>query len=140
MPAPSSFTQDIADRICERLCEGDSLRKICSAPDMPNISTVIRWLSSENEIGATFRAQYARAREAQADKFADEMVDIADEGNNEDAAIIRLRLDARKWAAGKIAPKKYGEKVDLNVGGQNGDNPLVTEVRRTIVDPAKDGD
>jgi hypothetical protein len=79
------------------------------------MSMVFRWLA--NEDNAEFRDQYARAREAQADKYADELVDIADEGKSEDANIIRLRMDARKWAASKLAPKKYGERLDLNHGG-----------------------
>lgn len=112
---PSSYTDAIAHKICERMSEGESLRKVCSDPKMPSMSMVFRWLA--NEDNAEFRDQYARAREAQADKYADELVDIADEGKSEDANIIRLRMDARKWAASKLAPKKYGERLDLNHGG-----------------------
>jgi hypothetical protein len=107
---PSKYTKALAARICERMCEGESLRKICADPKMPHMATVLRWVGSEAEDKAGFREQYARAREAQADKFADELVDIADEGTNENANIIRLRMDARKWAASKLAPKKYGDK------------------------------
>lgn len=121
---PSTYTDDIADKICELLCEGMSLRQICEDEDMPNRATVFRWLS-KNE---SFRDQYARAREEQAEAYADEIVQIADEkavvvdvdehGEVEiglDPANIarnRLRVDARKWVASKLLPKKYGERVE----------------------------
>lgn len=102
---PSGFTQEIADAICERLCEGESLRTICDAPDMPNKATVFRWLAA-NE---AFSDQYARARETQADVIADEILAISDE--EPDPQKARVRIDARKWLAGKMRPKVYGDKV-----------------------------
>lgn len=135
MGRPSAFTPEAADTICERLSEGESLRAICRDDAMPSLSMVFRWLADERY--ADFRDQYARAREAQADKYADELVDIADEGKSEDANIIRLRMDARKWAASKIAPKKYGDKVDLNHGGQI-DNPMRSIQTIELVAPGDD--
>lgn len=126
---PSSFTQETADTICDRLCAGESLRKICCDEAMPDQATVYRWLRTND----AFREQYTRAREIQADTLFDETLDISDDGSNDwmedkekadgfryngDAVQrSRLRIDTRKWMAGKLAPKKYGEKVDLNVTG-----------------------
>lgn len=124
---PSSFTQEIADEICERLVEGESLRKICRDERFPSVAAVCRWLGS-NE---AFREQYAHARVLQADTLADEIIDIADDSsldtkivgederevlNAEFVQRSKLRIDSRKWFAGKLAPKKYGERqtVDLN--------------------------
>lgn len=141
---PSSFSQDIADTICSRIAEGESLRTICQADDMPGKSTVFRWLA-ESE---TFRDQYARAREAQADYLAEEILGIADNGENDtyvdengnkrtDQDVIarsRLRVDARKWLASKMAPKKYGDK--LAVGGADDLPPVqVSKIVREVVDP-----
>ncbi len=56
-------------------------------------------------------AQYARAREEQADFYADEIVTIAD--TEPDAATARVRVDARKWVASKLKPKRYGDKLAL---------------------------
>lgn len=125
---PSSYSDEIADRICESLVDGKSLRSICLAEDMPGISTVFRWLAS-NE---SFREQYERARDAQADTLADEIIDIADDGSNDfmgedekyngDAvARSKLRVDARKWVAAKLKPKKYGDKALI---GSDPENPL----------------
>lgn len=151
MPAgrPSSFTQEKADYICQELAEGRSLRKICEEDGMPSAGTVCRWLA-ENE---QFQKQYARAREAQADVLFEEILDISDEsntttkviGHGEDAEEVivydsvavqrnRLRVDARKWMAGKLRPKKYGEKLELS---GDAENPLRIEtIKRVIIDPA----
>lgn len=121
--------------ICERIANGESLRAICDDEGMPATSTVFLWLADD----ATFSEQYARAREAQADAVFDDILSIADDGRNdwmerknadgqnigwqENGEAIRrsqLRIDARKWMAGKLKPKKYGEKLDLNLSGTVG--------------------
>jgi hypothetical protein len=133
---PSDFTDAIADAICEKLADGQSLRTICAGDEMPNRATVFRWLAS-NE---TFRDQYARARDAQAEALADEILDIADDGSNdwmeryddeggnigwrengEAMQRSKLRVEARKWVAAKLLPKKYGDKTLV---GSDPENPL----------------
>lgn len=110
---PSSYTVEVGDDICERLANGESLRAICVDDGMPGRSTVFRWLG-DNE---SFRDQYARAREDQAETMADDIVSIADGDGVEDTAIAtardRLRVDARKWVASKLKPKKYGDRTTL---------------------------
>lgn len=108
---PTDYCSKTADDICERLCEGESLRSICLPDDMPARSVVFRWLGKHQE----FADQYARAREEQAESLADEIVYIAD--NCEDAAIGRLQVDARKWVSSKLKPKKYGDKITTEITG-----------------------
>lgn len=79
---------------------------------MPSAATVCRWQVERSE----FAEQYARARAAQADTLADELLDIADD-DAEDVNRSRLRVDARKWIASKLKPKSYGDKMDVNHGG-----------------------
>lgn len=110
---PTAFDQGIADAICERLADGESLRSICSEPDMPTKAAVFRWLAAHE----TFADQYARARETQADSLADDVVTIAD-NSDLDPNDRRIRIDARKWIAGKMRPKVYGDKVDVTSGGE----------------------
>lgn len=116
---PSSYTPKIADEICRRLAEGESLRSICEEKAMPSRESVRRWLL-DNE---TFRGQYARAREDQADAYADDVVRIADLELDPNRA--RVRIDARKWAAGKLKPKVYGDKVVNEHSGPDG-TPIET--------------
>lgn len=134
MARSSEFNQEIAATICSRIADGESLRKICSDEGMPDKSTVFRWL----ELHATLRDQYTRARETQADTLFEEILIIADDGSNDsyvddegmvktDHDVIarsRLRVDARKWMAGKLRPKVYGEK--LAIGGADDLPPIRT--------------
>lgn len=129
MSRPTDFNQEISDLICERIADGESLRAICSEDEMPNKATVFRWLNKHTE----FRDQYARARDEQAETLFDEILDIADDGRNdwmaargdddegagwkENGEAIRrsqMRIDARKWMAGKLRPKKYGDKIEVD--------------------------
>lgn len=141
---PSDFTPEIANEICERLAKGESLRSICSGERddfIPGQTTVYRWLEENEE----FRKQYAHARERQADHFVEEIIDIADQPNvrtSADGEVVasdpqrdRLRVDARKWVAAKLAPKKYGDKVAL---AGDAENPVqvVTKIERQIVRPS----
>lgn len=126
---PSEFSQDVADRICEGIAGGKSLRAMLREDDsLPVSSTIFKWLAANQ----SFAEQYARAREAQADTLFDEILTIADDGRNDtytdeegnvrtDQDVIarsRLRVDARKWMAGKLRPKKYGDKLDVEHGGK----------------------
>lgn len=138
MSRPSDYSQELADLICERLTQGESLRGICADEEMPHAGTVCRWLARHVE----FREQYTLAREAQAELHADEMIEIADNGSNdwmkknfgedtrwvENGEALRrsaLRIDTRKWVAAKLLPKKYGEKIA--VGGSKDMDPIETK-------------
>lgn len=141
---PSAYTHRLADMICLRLSDGESLRKICLDPKMPSQTTVFRWLGDEKH--DRFRERYARARELQADAIFDEILDIADDGSNDwmtdkdaeegtkyngDAVQrSRLRVDARKWMAGKLAPKKYGDATTIKHADADGEKIEVDDVTR----------
>jgi hypothetical protein len=114
---PSLFTPELAAQICEMLAEGQSLRKICEAPEMPSRSSVLLWLRESPE----FSSQYARAREACADLLAEDIIAIADEAKSkEDAPAIKVRVDARIWVASKLKPKVYGNHQAVAIGGADG--------------------
>lgn len=128
----TEFSQELFDEICDRLANGESLRTICQDDDMPNKGSVFRWLAGDKKLSD----QYARAREEQADFIFDEVLEIADDARNdwmerrgeEDAGWVangehiqrsRLRIDARKWMAGKLRPKVYGDKLELEAKNFN---------------------
>lgn len=115
---PTTYTPELADEICTRLAEGESLRAICRDNHTPSVGTVLRWVGENKE----FQDHYARAREVQAETLADEIVSIADDSEEDSkvkTARDRLRVDSRKWVASKLLPKKYGDKLDLNHGAQD---------------------
>lgn len=116
------FSQEIFDEICVRIAEGESLRKICKDEKMPSLVAVWKWLNNSEELVK----QYTRAREEQAETLVDEMIDIADykkddtyleDGkeiiNQEVIARSRLRVDARKWVASKLKPKRFGDYTKI---------------------------
>jgi hypothetical protein len=126
--APTTYNSHIANIICIRIAEGESLREIVKDGGMPDRSTVYDWLLRHPD----FADQYTRAREEQADTLADEIIAIADEQpeviavtDKKTGALIehkldgaflqwqKNRIDARKWTAMKLKPKKYGDRVAL---------------------------
>ena len=116
---PSSFSQKVADVICSRIADGESLRAICAEKAMPSRAAVFKWLQDVQ----SFANQHTSAREDQADTFADDVVRISDTEFDPNRA--RVRIDARKWAAGKLRPKKYGDKVVNEMIGRDG-GPIET--------------
>jgi hypothetical protein len=138
--APTTYDPRLATVLCIRIAEGESLRKILRDEGMPAQSTVYEWLLRHPE----FTEQYTRAREEQADTLADEIIDIADEQpevvaviDKTNGALIEHKLDgaflqwqknrieARKWTAMKLKPKKYGDRVALE--GVEGGASIKTE-------------
>lgn len=128
---PSKFSEEIAETICMRIAvDGKSLRNICMDQGMPGLQAVIGWLADDRYVD--FRRKYAFARECQADFHADAIIEIADETSVVtehdgvlvlDAAAIarnRLRVDARKWYAAKLAPKRYGDRTESVHSGSIG--------------------
>ena len=115
---PSKFTQDLADSICSEIAIGKSLRKICEGDEFPTVKTVFNWLRTDE----AFLQQYTRAREEQAESYADEIIDIAD--TEADPNKARVRVDSRKWVVSKLLPKKYGDKLDVTTMGKELPTPL----------------
>jgi hypothetical protein len=129
MGRQTEYTEEIAEQICELIATSSKgLNVICrETENLPAPSTVYKWLSEQPE----FSERYARAREIQADLLADEIIEIADDTSNDTLVSdtgeyankewinrSRLRVDARKWKASKLAPKKYGDKVDVTSNGE----------------------
>lgn len=138
------YPESIKDTICESLADGQSLREICSRDGFPGKATVMRWLQADE----AFRDQYARAKEIGVEALAEDILDIADDARNdwmarkdpegqnigwiangEAARRSQIRIDARKWLLAKLAPKKYGDKIETT--HQAGDS--IKSIVRTIV-------
>ena len=123
---PTKHTEALAREICQCMADGASLRGICRAERMPAESTVRGWAIDDVE---GFSAQYARGVELRAMRWAEEALEIADDGSNDwikrqseggEIHVIcdhehiqrsRLRVDTRKWLLSKVLPKVYGDKL-----------------------------
>lgn len=142
---PSDYTQELADKICAKLAQGESLRTVCKEEEMPSVVTVFSWMRKHEE----FLNQYTRAKEESADALSDEMLDIADDGSNDwmevhkggyTATLVdqeavqrsKLRVETRKWIASKLKPKKYGDKVDVTSDGKaiKGNSIIFTDFKQ----------
>ena len=132
MRAPAvEFSQQIADRICEEVAEGKSIREVGRADGMPAEKTIRRWSIAKPE----FKEQLEDARKFGWESLADSLLEIADDGRNdwmerngkdgspgyvlngEHVQRSRLRVDTIKWMLTKMLPKIYGDKVTTEVSG-----------------------
>lgn len=130
MPAgrPSSYTKEVGDKICEIISTSEKgLSTIEKMGGMPSHVTILKWLRDIPE----FLTQYTRAKEEQSDFMAEQIISIADDGskdtfeghfgpqeNKEWTSRSKLRVEARKWVAAKLKPKKYGDKIDHTTQGE----------------------
>lgn len=145
---PTRYRRKIANEILSRLAAGESLRSICRDESMPPASTVRGWVVDDRD---GFAERYARAYELKVEHWADEIVEIADNGSgdtwtDEDGFVhvnhdhikrSSLRVDTRKWLMAKLKPRRYGERQQLEHSGPEG-GPLEVTVTRRIVRPDAD--
>ena len=104
---------EIQERVITEIQTGRSLRQVCGDEGMPNFRTVQRWIVSDG----SFAVRYARARTAQADTLFDRMeaVEEAVAAGTMDSHAARVVLDSMRWRASKLAPKVYGDRLDVQV-------------------------
>lgn len=138
---PSTYTPAVAVKICDRIANGETLRAICRDEEMPPWQTVYGWIS----IYPDFSERIARAREAGFDAIAEQCLDIADEGafditEADDGRLIvdheaiqrsKLRVETRLKLLSKWSPKKYGERIQQDIGNQD-DKPFKTDSTVTL--------
>lgn len=92
--------------ILERLAMGEGLATICRDEGYPSRGAVIDW-SARPE----WSDRYARAREAGIEAQVDRITEIAD--TEPDPNRARVMIDARKWIASKLLPKRYGDRLEV---------------------------
>ncbi len=104
---------DIQERLVAEIQTGRSLRQVCADDGMPDFRTVQRWIVADGQ----FAVKYARARMAQADVLFDRMeaVEEAVSAGTMDSHAARVVLDSMRWRASKLAPKVYGDRLDVSV-------------------------
>lgn len=124
---PFEWTEEIETEILDRVAKGESVRSICEDDWLPSWPTLRKRLIDDDE----FATRYARSKDALADRLFDEILEISDSAKVEDVAVARLRIDARKWMAGKLRPKVYGEKTTHEHGGIDGE-PIAASLTVTF--------
>jgi hypothetical protein len=119
---PKLRTPENADRICELLAEGHTLRQIARELGLKTESGIVEWGNDEGD--APFRERYARAMQRRWERMADELVEISDadctiDGKPDNALVqqARLRVDTRKWILSKMLPRRFGDRVTAEIAG-----------------------
>ena len=134
---PSKYNKKVADEICKRIALGESLRAICRDDKMPSEDSVYLWLLDDDK--REFCDKYARSRNAQAEKMFEALNEIADssldvivggedKADNARVQAVRLKVDTRKWYLSKVLPKKYGDKIQQEITGEEAIKRVVTDV------------
>lgn len=131
MGRPRMMTKALMDDVCLRTFNGESMRSIARDKEMPSRTTISKELVENSD----FAQQYARAREGLYQHWAEELLEIADDGTTDYITKIgrngheyeaidqehiqrsRLRVDARKWLLSKLVPGTYGDRVEHDHGG-----------------------
>ena len=119
----SEYPQEEKSRICEHICGeiagGRSLRDIIeNDSDLCSRRVFSMWLDKDK--GGALTKSYIRSREMAAELFAEGIIAIADSATPETHNVARLQVDARKWIASRLLPKRYGDhqQIDANVNGE----------------------
>lgn len=99
------------DQICDLITGGMSARAACVEVGVP-MSRWMTWLHR----GSVDADQYARAMQGRAHALADEIVEVAD--TTDDPQRARVRVDARKWTAARMDPKRWGDRLDVTSNGE----------------------
>ena len=106
--------------ILEDLANGQSLSSILRQHDFPSYA----WAKGQLRGNAELRRQYDQAIEDRADRLAEELIELADEtmpdgldgpGRSAWVQKLRVRIDVRKWAASKLRPRAYGDRLEVAV-------------------------
>ena len=134
----AKYSEELFNKICEEIATSSrGLYHICKDNKISTVSFYKWLLDDEETVDKILINKYTRAREAQADFMADEIIEIADDDSKDTITKVfgeeivevenkewvnrsKLRVEARKWLAMKLKPKKYGDKIDLT----SGDKPL----------------
>jgi len=128
MGMTSTFTDEIFDTICSKLADGTSLKRICEADNMPDKATFYRWINNDKELCD----RYARAKDDSSDALADDIQNISDDvlTGKYEANSARVAIDAKKWIASKLKPKKYGDKIDMTTNGKDMVVPILSGISK----------
>ncbi len=136
-PRPSKYENkaEICALVLSGMRGGLSAFKACEAAGVPH-STFLLWMKDDAELADS----YARAREDLIERIANEVIELSDadvglqpDGKKDWAAVQKhkLQVDTRKWLLSKLAPKKYGDKLELT---GDPDRPLaIQKIERVVV-------
>lgn len=130
---PTSFTQEIGEKICQGVASGASLRQVLLEPDMPCRSVVYGWADQFPE----FKDALARAREDCADWHADQAIAVACAAKTKDEAAAARVQTATHLALAKVHdPRRYGDQSRFQVEHSGSVQGIGMNAVRISISPA----
>lgn len=128
MTKPAFYSPELASEVCDRLALGRSLRSVCEDEDMPSRESVRRWLKERED----FRTHYNSATSERADALFEDMLAIADD-RSIDWQDRKVMIATRQWAMARMAPKKYGARVEVSSDSEKPLAPEMSDLERARV-------
>lgn len=141
----NDYTQELGEDLCGHLANGGKVNEWCRAHNL-DAAMIWRWEQRHPE----FRQALARAREAQAFYWANEIVELADDStddwmevnrgtvdkprmvtlfNRDHYERVRTKIQTRQWLMAKYSPKLFGEKIEVEQTGAPGRRDLEGLIR-----------
>lgn len=121
---PTKYTPELAGKICKQIALGNSLRAVCRAEGMPDMSTIYDWFP----LYENFTKQYEKACKDRAESHHEDLNEINEEAiqyaktNDFNVQAVmtayKMKSDNMKWSMSKMVPKKYGDKMDVTSDGK----------------------
>lgn len=127
------WTPSIVEYLCDELIGGKSIHELAGTNGLPSEMTIYREMARNEE----FQKSITHARLAQQEFIADECVRLSDTAKVEDWQVVRLRIWARQWRAGKLSPKKYGDATTLKHANPDGETLVFTMSGAHLIEPTE---
>lgn len=114
-----SLTPELWDEMRVRIAEGESMYTVCADEHMPARTTTYKAISADSNM----RVEYETAMEHQADKRAEQIVELSLQAkqraamgaSTEEINAIKLVINSLQWVASRINPKKWGDKQSIDL-------------------------
>ena len=119
---------DAAAMVFSAVAGGKSLRTACKQPGAPDLVTLLEWCEKDENLAQ----QYRRARAANAECMASQVLDTAINAQSETAYLAKVQIAAFQWLAGKMAPKVYGDKLEVDVSHKITLESLITDAFKQL--------
>ena len=138
VPMGTEFDRAVlVEAICERLAGGEALAAVCRDDAMPTTRTFLRWADEDEAVAL----EYSRALQARAEWFASEHDRIRKTAvDRESAAAARVQLNGLEFMMSKMAPKRYGDRLDVAVDASFDLGAMIDRGRQRILEARQAGD
>lgn len=106
--AAIQYSASLAERICDELTSGKTLREVCRGDKMPSEAAVRQWVRDDRD---GFKQRYDTARELGCDALNDKLLELTDGAAPETAPLLRIKAASIMWYLQNIAPRRFGNRA-----------------------------